>query len=299
MASPSPSTKPSAEIIDGRAVAKRVRARVANAVDRLTECGIEPSLAVILIGEDPASAIYVRNKLRACKRVGIRSIERQLPESATTQTLPREIDSLNDDATVDGVLLQLPLPSQLDARELLARVDPLKDVDGYHPKNLGNLVTWGTPLQPCTPAGVIELLTDRGVALRGQNAVVIGRSALLGRPMAHLLLAHDATVTICHRHTSDLRGVVERADLVVSAAGVPGLIKGLWIKPGATVIDVAINRMPDNTLCGDVEFEVARNRASAITPVPGGVGPMTIAMLLRNTVIAARLRRGLAPDSEL
>jgi methylenetetrahydrofolate dehydrogenase (NADP+) / methenyltetrahydrofolate cyclohydrolase len=288
-----------AELIDGKKVAKRVNQRVSRAVERLSMLRIIPTLAVIRVGDDPNSAIYVGAKQKAAEKLGIRSLSQHLPADITGAELDFVIDDLNRDEGLDAILLQLPLPRHLIPRVHLARIDPKKDADGFHPLNLGQLIVWDSPLRPCTPAGVMELLRDRGVELRGKHAVVISRSVVLGRPMAQLLLKFDATVTICHRHTPDLEPWIRQADLVVAAAGVARLVKGAWIKPGAICIDVGITRLDDGTLSGDIEFEEARARASAITPVPGGVGPMTIAMLMRNTVIAARLRRGLDPDPEL
>jgi methylenetetrahydrofolate dehydrogenase (NADP+)/methenyltetrahydrofolate cyclohydrolase len=272
---------------------------VAEAVTRLKAVGVAPRLVVVRVGDDPSSAIYVRNKQREAERVGIDSREQWLPAATPAEEVAAALKALNADPEVDGILLQLPLPKALVPRHLLALIDADKDADGFHPLNLGRLIVWDTPLRPCTPAGVMELLFDYGVALRGKHAVVISRSVVVGRPIAQLLLKYDATVTICHRHTRDLPSYVAQADVLVTATGVARLIQGDWIKPGAVVIDVGITRLPDGKLSGDVDFEAARERAALITPVPGGVGPMTIAMLLRNTVIAARLRRGLPPDTEL
>jgi methylenetetrahydrofolate dehydrogenase (NADP+) / methenyltetrahydrofolate cyclohydrolase len=288
-----------AELIDGRKVANRVKKRVSTAVERLRMLRITPTLAVIRVGDDPNSALYVNAKQKAAGKLGIHSVSQHLPADITGAELDFVIDDLNADDGVDAILLQLPLPRPLVPRVHLARIDARKDADGFHPLNLGQLIVWDSPLRPCTPAGVMELLWDRGVSLRGLHAVVISRSVVLGRPMAQLLLKFDATVTICHRHTPDLEPWVRQADVLIAAAGVPHLVKGAWIKPGAVCIDVGITRLEDGSLSGDIEFDVARTRASAITPVPGGVGPMTIAMLMRNTVIAARLRRGLDPDPEL
>jgi methylenetetrahydrofolate dehydrogenase (NADP+)/methenyltetrahydrofolate cyclohydrolase len=288
-----------ADIIDGRAVAKRVKERVARAVERLGSQGITPCLAVIQVGDNPSSSIYIRNKRRAAARLGIESRHINLPDDVTEETLNSEIAALNADDGVDGILLQLPLPDHLVPRRHIREIDPLKDADGFHPMNLGRLIVWDSILRPCTPAGVMELLWDRGTELPGKHAVVISRSVVVGRPLVQLLLKYGATVTVCHRHTVDLRKHVEAADILVTAAGVPGLVKGAWIKRGAIVIDVAIERLDNGDLAGDVEFEAALQRAGAITPVPGGVGPMTIAMLMKNTVIAARLRRGLEPDPDL
>lgn len=291
--------RPRAVIIDGKAVAMRVKARVAAAAKRLGDLGITPCLAVVRVGDDPSSAIYVRNKERAAAKVGIRSRHIHLPADASADAVNEQLQTLNRDDDVDGILLQLPLPEHLVPRRHIRAIDPLKDADGFHPLNIGRLMVWDSQLRPCTPAGILELLFDQGVDLPGKHAVVIGRSVTVGRPVVQLLLKHGATVTGCHRHTADLAHFVRQADLVVSATGVPELIKGQWIKLGATVIDVGITRTDDGKLKGDVEFDVAVTRAGAITPVPGGVGPMTIAMLLRNTIIAARLRRHLDLDPEL
>lgn len=287
-----------ATIIDGRAVAKQVKARVAAAVERLAGEGIVPCLVVIQVGDDSSSGIYIRSKERAAAKVGIHSRHLHLPSDITADELDAEIVALNQDDEVDAILLQLPLPAHLKPRHHIRTIAPRKDADGFHPTNLGRLLVWDAQLRPCTPAGILELLNSAGVNLRGKHAVMVGRSVIVGRPTAQLLSKYDATVTVCHRYTTDLADCVRRADVVVSATGVPGLIKGEWIKPGAVVIDVGITRT-EHGLKGDVEFDEARRRAGAITPVPGGVGPMTIAMLLRNAVIAARLRRHLDPDPEL
>lgn len=280
-------------VIQGRAVADRVRAEVAVQVAELASEGISLQLVVVRVGEDPASIVYVRNKVRACERAGIRSHQVELPAATTQEELLDVVARLNADPEVDGVLVQLPLPPHIDEAAIVDAVDPARDVDGFHPANLGLLLGRRALLEPCTPAGVMLLLAAIGARLRGAEAVVVGRSVIVGRPMAQLLMRADATVTVCHRHTADLATHVGRADVVVVATGVPGLILGSWIKPGAVVIDVGVNRLADGSLCGDVEFAVARERAGAITPVPNGVGPMTISMLLWNCVLAARLRRGL------
>ena len=285
---------PGAAIIDGRkaaaAVRERVRAEVAELVDGH---GVTPGLATILVGDDPASAIYVRRKREACAEVGIASIHHGLGADAAATELRALIDDLNADAAVHGVLLQLPVPPQLDAAEMTARIDPRKDVDGLHPVNAGLLATRGGGMVPCTPAGVMELLRVAGAELSGARAVVVGRSNLVGRPVASLLLAADATVTQCHSRTRDLASVCREADVLVAAAGVPRLVGAEMVREGAVVIDVGMNRV-ESGLVGDVDFEAVRPRARAITPVPGGVGPMTIAMLLANTVEATRrqLARG-------
>jgi len=292
-------THPSARIIDGRAIAGRVRERVQRAVTALSEVGITLGLTVVRVGDDSSSKIYVRSKERAAAKVGISSTHLHLPASITAEELTQRIAELNEDDGTDGILLQLPLPDHLIAGVHIEGIDPAKDVDGLHPTNLGHLMLWDAALRPCTPAGVLEILKQEEVPLRGVRAVVVGRSVLVGRPTAQLLMKHDATVFVCHRHTRDLASIVAQADVLVCATGVPHLIKGDWIKPGATVIDVGITRLADGSLCGDVDFDGASKRAAAITPVPGGVGPMTIAMLLRNTVIAGMRRRNMTIDPEL
>jgi methylenetetrahydrofolate dehydrogenase (NADP+)/methenyltetrahydrofolate cyclohydrolase len=279
-----------AEIIDGRAVAAAVRERVAAEVSSFeSERGRPPALATVLVGEDPASEVYIRNKRRACEEVGISSIHHGLPADTGEDELLNLVAGLGLDDAVDGILVQLPVPDQIDPDRVVATIDPGKDVDGLTPVNAG-LLAHGTPgLTPCTPAGVMELLQSQGVELEGAEAVVVGRSKLVGVPVARLLLAADATVTICHSRTRDLPAVCRRADVLVAAVGVPRLLGADAVKPGAVVIDVGMNRGEDG-LCGDVDFEAAAEVASAITPVPGGVGPMTIAMLLVNTVAAARAR---------
>jgi methylenetetrahydrofolate dehydrogenase (NADP+)/methenyltetrahydrofolate cyclohydrolase len=280
----------SAKILDGKALAARIKADLANEVSELRARGIEPGLAVVLVGEDPASQIYVRNKTASCAQAGIRTFDHRLPATTSQAELMALVAKLNADPAVDGILIQLPLPRGLDARELLPMVDPRKDVDGIHPDNLGHLVMGEPRFVACTPFGVMKLIEESGLSLAGTNAVVVGRSSMVGKPMAALLTNADATVTVCHSKTRDLAAVVAGADLVVAAVGRPEMIRGAWIKPGAVVIDVGINRRDDGKLLGDVEFAPAAARASAITPVPGGVGPMTIAMLLVNTVTAAKRR---------
>ena len=275
-----------ATIIDGKAIAAKVRLEVAAEVALLAERGIRPGLATVLVGEDPASAIYVRNKVRACKEVGIESFGRELPESASQAELLSVVDELNADPKVHGILVQLPLPDGLDQREVIERISPAKDVDGLHPESQGRLVGGLDGLRPCTPLGSMRLLAEAGVDLSGKRAVVVGRSVLVGKPIALLLLEQNATVTLCHSRTADLAEEIGRADVVIAALGRPEAIQGEWIKPGAAVIDVGINRTDDG-LRGDVEFSTAKLRAAFLTPVPGGVGPMTIAMLLRNTALAA------------
>jgi len=280
----------SARVIDGKAVAASVRERVAREVASFAEqSGRSPTLATVLVGEDPASQIYIRNKRRACEEVGMRSAHHGLPAETTEAELLELVEELNRSDDVDGILVQLPVPDQIDPDAVVAALDPGKDVDGLTPANAG-LLAHGTPgLVPCTPAGVIELLRHEGVELEGAEAVVVGRSKLVGVPVARLLLAENATVTICHSRTRGLAEVCGRADVLVAAVGVPRLLGADAIKPGAVVIDVGMNRTEDG-LCGDVDFEAASEVAAAITPVPGGVGPMTIAMLLANTLEAARAR---------
>ena len=275
------------QTIDGKAVAAVVRAEVRERVVRLAARGIVPGLAAVLVGDDPASLVYVGNKEKACEQVGIRSLRHRLPASTSETELVALVRRLGHDADVHGILVQLPLPAPLRAQVVIEALAPEKDVDGLHPVNQGRLLAGLPGLRPCTPLGVLRLLDTTGVALAGARAVVVGRSVLVGKPVAFLLLERHATVTLCHSRTADLAGEVGRADVVVAATGQPALVRGEWIRPGAVVIDVGINRGGDGRLCGDVEFEPARARAASITPVPGGVGPMTVAMLLANTVTAA------------
>ncbi len=280
-----------ATIIDGRAVAAGVRADVAREVETMTRAGGRPpGLATILVGDDPASAIYVANKRRACAEAGISDLHRHLPADATQEQITTVIDDCNSDGDVSGILLQLPLPAGVDAAPLTGRISPDKDVDGLTPISAGRLAQGVPGLRPCTPLGVIELLDAHQVPLEGAEAVVVGRSDLVGKPLAALLLARNATVTICHSRTRDLEGVCSRADVLVAAVGVPRLIGPDHVRPGAAVIDVGMNRTQDG-LSGDVQYDAVLEQAGLLTPVPGGVGPMTIAMLLRNTLIAARLQR--------
>ena len=281
-----------ASVIDGKVVAAEIREGLKARCAELSMRGVTPGLAVILVGEDPASKVYVRNKERACASVGIHTETFRYPAEAKMDELKARIDALNADDAFDGILLQLPLPDGLNADELLERIAPEKDVDGFHPLNFGKLALGLGGKTPCTPAGCMELLKRAGVEIAGREAVVIGRSRLVGKPMALLLQAANATVTMCHSRTRDLAAHTRRADILIVAAGRPGLVTGEMIKPGATVIDVGINRAQDGKLCGDVDFASAEPVAGAITPVPGGVGPMTIAMLLRATVDAAEERRG-------
>ena len=280
----------SAEIIDGKAIAAKVRAEVASDVEAFTaRTGRKPGLATILVGDDPASAVYVANKRRTAGEVGIESFHHELPATATTEEVEALIEQLNADDAVSGILCQLPVPDHLDGVHLTGLIDARKDVDGLTPLSAGYLALGREGLRPCTPLGCMILLGEAGVALEGAEAVVIGRSNLFGKPMAQLLLQANATVTTCHSRTRDLAGVARRADVLIAATGRAEMVGGDWVKPGATVIDVGINRTDDG-LVGDVDFDAAVDVAGAITPVPGGVGPMTIACLLRNTLQAARLQ---------
>jgi methylenetetrahydrofolate dehydrogenase (NADP+)/methenyltetrahydrofolate cyclohydrolase len=282
-----------ATVLDGKAVAARVRAEVAVRAAAYTAArGRAPGLAVVQVGANPASTVYVRNKRKACAEAGIVSFAYDLPETVTRGDLLTLVERLNADERVDGILMQLPLPPGLDANEIMDAIDPAKDVDGFHPHNTGLLAQKRPRLRPCTPFGVIRLAQEYGIALRGLRATVVGASNIVGRPMALELLLAGATVTVCHTGTRDLRAEVERAELVVAAVGRPGMVPGAWIREGAAVFDVGINRTESGTLVGDVDYEAARVRAGWITPVPGGIGPMTIAMLLSNTVDAA----GAAPE---
>jgi methylenetetrahydrofolate dehydrogenase (NADP+)/methenyltetrahydrofolate cyclohydrolase len=277
-----------ARILDGKSLAAEVRAAVKTEVAALSQRGIRPGLAVILAGDNPASRVYVRNKVRACEETGVRSELYELPGTISEEALIDRVLALNDDPDVHGILVQLPLPKQVDAHKVLETVAPAKDVDGFHAVNLGALVAGEPRMVPCTPAGVMRLLEHSGVPLAGAHAVVIGRSNIVGKPLALLLLQKDATVTICHSKSRDLQAISASADVLVAAVGRPKLVTGRMVKPGACVIDVGVNRLPDGSLCGDVDFGAASAVAGAITPVPGGVGPMTIAMLLENCVRAAR-----------
>ncbi len=278
-------------IIDGKAIAADIRREVREESDRLEARGKRrPGLAVVLVGDDPASRIYVRNKRSACEECGLISVSHDLPHSATQTELLSLIERLNSDPAIDGILVQVPLPDHIDERAVIEAISPEKDVDGFHPYNVGRLALRNPLMRPCTPYGVIRLLERCGLSPKGMNAVVVGASNLVGRPMALELLLAGATVTICHRFTTGLQEHVERADLLVVAVGKPGLIPGEWVKHGAIVVDVGINRMPDGKLVGDVQFEAARARASWITPVPGGVGPMTVAILMKNTLESALQR---------
>ncbi|HHQ4523923.1 TPA: bifunctional methylenetetrahydrofolate dehydrogenase/methenyltetrahydrofolate cyclohydrolase FolD [Aeromonas veronii] len=277
----------SAKIIDGKQVAQTIRSQVAAQVQQRLAAGKRaPGLAVILVGEDPASQVYVGSKRRACEEVGFLSRSYDLSATASQEELLALIDQLNADSHVDGILVQLPLPDHFDTTQVLERIQPDKDVDGFHPYNVGRLAQRIPALRPCTPKGIMTLIETTGVKTHGLHAVVVGASNIVGRPMTLELLLAGCTTTTCHRFTRDLEDQVRRADLLVVAVGKPNFIPGEWIKPGALVIDVGINRLADGSLVGDVEFETARSHASFITPVPGGVGPMTVASLMENTLIA-------------
>ncbi len=278
------------KILDGKHIAGQLRETIATDVKELKGRGVTPGLAVVLVGEDPASRVYVSMKEKACEQAGIFSDEHKLPADTSEAQLLALIDELNRDGRIDGILVQLPLPKHIDESKVLEAISPHKDVDGFHPYNVGRLVT-GKPLfQPCTPYGVMKMLEVAGVDLSGKEVVVVGRSNIVGKPVALMCLAKHATVTLCHSRTKDLAEKVGRADVVIAAVGQPEMIKGSWIKEGAVVIDVGVNRVGEKKLVGDVEFEAARERARLITPVPGGVGPMTITMLLYNTVEGAKRR---------
>ena len=287
-----------ARLIDGKAHAQRFRQEFAVRVARLKERGTTPGLAVVIVGDDPASKVYVRNKALACQQAGMHSEVHALPSDTTRQHLIGFVRRLNEDAAIHGILVQLPLPRHIDTRAVLEAIDPAKDVDGFHYQNIGALVVGEAAFYPCTPWGVMKMLEEEGVAVSGRHAVVVGRSTIVGKPMALLLLNASATVTICHSRTPDLGAMTRQADILVAAVGKARMIGGDMVKPGAVVIDVGINRLADGKLVGDVDFEGAARVASLITPVPGGVGPMTIAMLLGNTVKSAERVAGLAALAE-
>lgn len=279
-----------AQLINGKEISQQRLQLVAQQVAERQAAGKRaPCLAVILVGNDPASAVYVRNKKLACEKVGFKSLSYELPEDTSQDKLLSLIDELNTNADVDGILVQLPLPKQIDSQTVLERIVPDKDVDGFHPYNVGRLAVKMPLMRPCTPKGVMTLLESYGIDVVGKKAVVVGASNIVGRPQALELLLARATVTVCHSKTQNLAEEVGSADIVVVGVGIPNFVKGAWIKPGAVVIDVGINRLEDGRLCGDVEFDAAKERAAMITPVPGGVGPMTIATLLENTLQAAEL----------
>lgn len=276
-----------AKIIDGKGIAQEIRAGLTTEVAELTRAGRQPGLAVVLVGDNPASAIYVRMKRRACEEIGINSFIHRLPAETSQQELLALIDNLNTDPTVHGILVQLPLPEGLDEETVINSISPQKDVDGFHPINVGNLHIGQTGFVPCTPAGVVELVRRTGVPIAGQKVVVLGRSNIVGKPVASLFLRENATVTICHSRTKDVAAECRRADILIAAVGRPLMVKKDWIKPGAVVIDVGINRV-DGEVVGDVDFAEVKKVAGSITPVPGGVGPMTIAMLMKATVESAK-----------
>jgi len=285
-----------ARLIDGRALAGTVKGAVRAQIEALAaRGGRRPGLAVVRVGDDPASAVYVRGKRRACEEVGVLSLAYDLPGTTSEVQLLALIDALNHDARVDGILVQLPLPEQIGRTAVIERILPAKDVDGFHPYNIGRLAQRIPVMRPCTPYGVIRLLESIGAPFKGQNAVVVGASNIVGRPMSLELLLTGATATVCHRFTADLREHVSRADILIVAAGKPGLIPGEWVRPGSIVIDVGMNRLPEGHLVGDVGFAAARERAAWITPVPGGVGPMTVAMLMHNTLEASLRVQGERP----
>ncbi|MFP4155923.1 MAG: bifunctional methylenetetrahydrofolate dehydrogenase/methenyltetrahydrofolate cyclohydrolase FolD [Halothiobacillaceae bacterium] len=280
-----------ARLIDGKSIAASVMDSVKEQIDQRLAAGRRPpGLAVVQVGEDPASSVYVANKRRTCAAVGVNSLSYDFPETMTEGALLEIIDELNENPEIDGILVQLPLPSHIDPEAVIERIDVSKDVDGFHPYNIGRLAVRMPTLRPCTPYGVMRLLEETGADLHGLEAVIVGASNIVGRPMALELMLAGATVTVCHRFTRDLAAHVGRADILVAAAGKAGLVRGAWVKPGAIVIDVGINRLSDGKLHGDVEFEPAAERAGWITPVPGGVGPMTIAMLMRNTLASCEAR---------
>ena len=280
-----------ATVIDGKAIAAKIRGELTAEVAALKVQGVTPGLAVVLVGEDPASKVYVSMKEKACADVGIFSDEHKLSVDTSEAELLALIDSLNADTRIHGILVQLPLPKQINTEKVLEAISPAKDVDGFHPYNVGRLMVGKPTFQPCTPYGVMIMLKESGVDLAGKNVVVVGRSNIVGKPVAMMCLQQHATVTICHSRTRDLAEVVRKADVVIAAVGVPEMIKGDWIKEGAIVIDVGVNRVGERKLVGDVEYAAAAERAAAITPVPGGVGPMTITMLLYNTVASAKQSR--------
>lgn len=281
-------------IIDGKAVSQSVKDRIKEEVAQLKEkYGVTAGLAVIIVGDDPASRIYVNNKKKACEYVGFDSYEYALPEETTENELLELVSKLNNDDRIDGILCQLPLPKHIDENVIINNIAPNKDVDAFHPVNVGKIMIGDYSFLPCTPAGVMELIASTGVDIKGKECVVVGRSNIVGKPMSMLLLHKSGTVTICHSKTKDLKAECKRADILVAAVGVPNLIKGDMIKEGAVVIDVGMNRLDNGKLCGDVEFETASKVAGHITPVPGGVGPMTIAMLMQNTLTAAKVNRNI------
>ncbi len=279
-----------ATVIDGKGLAAKMRAEAAKGVVALKRAGVNPGLAVVLVGDDQASATYVRSKLRDCEECGIASFDYKLPADASQDEILQLVRNLNDDPKITGILVQMPLPSHLDAEEIIEAISPLKDVDGFHPTSLGRLVRGLPGLRPCTPAGIMVMLDEYNIELAGKNAVIVGRSSIVGKPMAHMLLERDATISVAHSRTRNLDEICRSADILVVACGIARLVKGDWVRPGATVIDVGMDRDEDGRLCGDVDYDDVFNVAGAITPVPGGVGPMTRAMLMSNVVTAARMQ---------
>lgn len=279
-----------AKILDGKAVSQRIKEELKIEVEKLKKEGKTVGLAVIIVGDNPASRIYVNNKKKACEQLGIHSEEFALPAETTEEELKALVEKLNNDTSIDGILVQLPLPKHINEEAVINTISAKKDVDAFHPSNVGKIMIGNYDFLPCTPAGVMELIAESGISVEGKNCVVVGRSNIVGKPQAMLLLQKNGTVTICHSRTKDLAAVTREADILVAAVGVPELIKGDMIKEGAVVIDVGMNRLPDKKLVGDVDFAECEKKATAITPVPGGVGPMTIAMLMKNTVKAATLK---------
>ncbi len=287
-----------AVIIDGKALSVKLKNNMKAKVEELKKSGINPCLAVIIVGDNPASRVYVNNKKKSCEELGIKSLEYALAEETTEEELLGIIDGLNKDEDVDGILCQLPLPSHICEKNVINSISPEKDVDAFHPENVGHIMIGDYTFLPCTPAGVMEMLKEYKIDVSGKNCVVVGRSNIVGKPMTMLLLKENATVTVCHSRTKDLTSFTKQADVLVSAVGKPGLITADMVKEDAVVIDVAINRLENGKLCGDVDFENVKEKASYITPVPGGVGPMTIATLMKNTVTAAESRKGEKQNEE-
>ncbi len=278
------------KIISGKEVSQAVKERVSDEVKLLRAEGIEPCLAVILVGEDPASKVYVNNKKKACEFCGIRSLEYILPEETTQEELNALVEKLNNDDSVNGILCQLPLPKHLDEQTVINLIKPEKDVDAFHPENVGHIMIGDFNFLPCTPAGIMEMLKSENISLDGKHCAIIGRSNIVGKPMAMLMLKENATVTVCHSHTKNLKDIVKQADVIVAAVGRPKFVTADMVKDGAVIIDVGINRGEDGKLCGDVDFDSCCEKTSYITPVPGGVGPMTIATLMQNTITAAKIQ---------
>lgn len=280
------------KIISGKEISLAVKERVAAQVSEMKKDGIEPCLAVILVGDDPASRVYVNNKKKACEFCGIRSLEYLLPGDASQEELNSLVEKLNNDESVNGILCQLPLPKHLNEKEVLNLIKPEKDVDAFHPENVGHIMIGDYSFLPCTPAGIMEMLKYENISLDGKHCVIIGRSNIVGKPMAMLMLKENATVTVCHSHTKNLKEIVSQADVIVAAVGMARFVTADMVKDGAIIIDVGINRNEDGKLCGDVDFEACKEKACYITPVPGGVGPMTIATLMQNTITAAKIQKG-------